>query len=77
MARIAVEPTLTDVKDLLQQNGHEVVSMDNIANAACCVISGQDNNVMGMANTATNASVINAEGKTARQVLDQIQQSLK
>jgi hypothetical protein len=77
MARIAVEPTLTDVKDLLQQNGHEVVSMDNIANAECCVISGQDNNVMGMANTATNASVINAEGKTARQVLDQIQQSLK
>lgn len=77
MAKIAVEDSLTDVKQLLKQNGHEVVSMDNATNCSCCVITGQDNNVMGMANTSTNASVINAEGKTAEQVVDQVLQSIR
>lgn len=77
MARIAVEPSLTDVKQLLQQNGHEVVGMDQATSCSCCVVSGQDVNVMGMANTSTNASVINADGKTASQVVDQVMQSIK
>lgn len=77
MAKIAVEPSLTDVKQLLQEKGHEVVSMDNIANCSCAVITGQDNNVMGMSNTSTNASVINAEGKTAQQIVDQVLQSIR
>ncbi|WP_438444427.1 YkuS family protein [Gorillibacterium sp. sgz5001074] len=77
MAKIAVEPSLTDVKQLLQQNGHEVVGIDQATNCSCCVITGQDINVMGMANTSTNASVINADGKTARQVVDQVLQSIK
>lgn len=77
MARIAVEPSLTDVKQLLQENGHEVVNMDQATNCSCCVVTGQDLNVMGMSNTSTNASVINAEGKTAREIVDQVLQSIK
>lgn len=77
MAKIAVEPSLTDVKQLLQQQGHEVVSMDNMADCSCAVITGQDNNIMGMANTSTKASVINAQGKSAQQIVDQITQAIQ
>lgn len=76
MAKIAVENGLSDVKNALQSGGHEVVSMDNLENCACCVISGQDKNVMGMGNTATKVSVINAQGLTANEVLEQVNSRL-
>lgn len=78
MAKIAVENSLDDVKNALEQNGHEVVSMDsgNLQNCDCCVISGQDKNMMGMSETATQASVINAQGMTADQIVERINQSL-
>lgn len=78
MAKIAVENSLEDVKNALQQNGHEVVSMDsgNLQNCDCCVISGQDQNMMGMSETATQASVINAQGMTADEIVQRVNQSL-
>lgn len=77
MAKIAVEPSLTDVKELLQEKGHEVVGIDQATNCSCCVITGQDVNVMGMANTTTNASVINADGKTAQEIVNQVLQNVR
>lgn len=78
MAKIAVENSLEDVKNALQQNGHEVVSMDsgNLQNCDCCVISGQDQNMMGMSETVTQASVINAQGMTADQIVERVNQSM-
>jgi malonyl CoA-acyl carrier protein transacylase len=72
MTRIAVEDSLTDVKQALQNEGLEVVGMNNASECACCVISGQDKNVMGMANAATQASVINAQGLSANDVVNQV-----
>ncbi|WP_019532622.1 YkuS family protein [Paenibacillus ginsengihumi] len=79
MARIAVENSLQSVKEALQQSGHDVVSMEGggLEGCDCCVISGQDKNVMGMAETATQASVINAQGMTAEEVLQQVNQRLQ
>lgn len=77
MAKIAVEDSLDNVKDVLRANGHQVVSIDNFADSACSVISGQDTNVLGIADTSTKASVINAEGKTADQVLEQVNRVLQ
>jgi predicted transcriptional regulator len=74
MAKVAVENSLGNVKQVLQQNGFEVVSIENASGADCCVISGQDDNVMGISDVATNASVINAEGMTADQVLEEVNQ---
>jgi putative N-acetylmannosamine-6-phosphate epimerase len=76
MARIGVENSLSDVKQALQRNGHDVVSLDasNAAQCDCCVISGQDKDMMGMADIATQASVINAQGMTSDQVLHEINQ---
>jgi len=74
MARVAVENSLGSIKQVLQENGHNVVSMEEFANADCCVISGQDQNMMGMAGAETKGAVINAEGMTAEEVLDQVNQ---
>jgi hypothetical protein len=48
--------------------------MENASGADCCVISGQDDNVMGISEIATKASIINAEGMTADQVLEEVNQ---
>ncbi|MFK3959480.1 YkuS family protein [Guptibacillus hwajinpoensis] len=75
MKRIAVEDTLSDVAQALQAKGYEVVSLkqENDANGCdCCVVSGQDQNVMGMQNASTNGAVINADGMTADQVCQQV-----
>ncbi|MCI3923348.1 YkuS family protein [Paenibacillus sp. TRM 82003] len=78
MAKIAVEDSLNSVKAALQNSGHEVVTMSggNVDGCACCVISGQDKNVMGIADRATSASVINAEGMSTDEIVRRVDQSL-
>jgi hypothetical protein len=79
MAKIAVENTLTNVKQALESSGHQVVGMDlqSIQNCDCCVISGQDKNMLGIAETATKAAVINAQGLSADEVLEQVNQRVQ
>ncbi|NDI37150.1 YkuS family protein [Chengkuizengella sediminis] len=78
MARVAVEDNLSNVKQALQNEGHEVFNLEenNMQNCQCCVITGQDQNMMGIADTQTQASVINADGLTAEEVVNQVNQSL-
>ncbi|SEQ61356.1 YkuS family protein [Piscibacillus halophilus] len=79
MAKVGVEDTLTDVKELLQENGHEVVTLtgDNAAECDCCCISGQDQNVMGMSETTSDASIVNCDGMTAEEVLNEVNEKLQ
>lgn len=74
MTKIAVETSLNNVMDALKNNGYDVVPINesNVSNCECCVISGQDKNVMGIAEVSTKASVINAEGMTADQVVQAV-----
>ncbi len=72
MKRIAVEPALSQVANLLKEKGYQVMGMDQFQNADCVVINGGDDNLMGMQDTLTNAPVIDANGMTAQQVLDHI-----
>ncbi|CDO02390.1 hypothetical protein OPHB3_2727 [Oceanobacillus picturae] len=77
MARIGVEGTLSDVKAALMEMGHEVVDLKSAEDAAycdCCVISGQDKDLMGMADTIISGPVINAQGTNAAAVCDQVNQ---
>ena len=51
MARIGVENSLTDVQQALKQQGHEVVTLNSEQDAQgcdCCVVTGQDSNMMGL-----------------------------
>ncbi|MBD8845934.1 YkuS family protein [Priestia megaterium] len=75
MARIGVEYGLTDVQAALQQLGHEVVQLRNESDAQgcdCCVVTGQDSNVMGISDAVTQGSVITASGLAAEEICQQV-----
>lgn len=81
MTKVAVENSLSSIKQVLQNNGYEVVNLEDGGAAQsndvqCCIISGLDKNVMGMADVTTQASIINADGMTDEQVLQQVQQTV-
>lgn len=65
MARIGVEEALSDVKDALMEMGHEVVDLrseEDAADCDCCIITGQDKDIMGISTISIEGPVINAEG---------------
>lgn len=75
MPRIAVEGNLSNVRKALQNNGFDVVTMDSskdLANCDCCVISGVDQNMMGIEDTFTKVPVINAEGMNEQEIVEQV-----
>ncbi|MFD1038710.1 YkuS family protein [Virgibacillus byunsanensis] len=79
MARIGVEGSLTDVKEALMEMGHEVVDLRSEEDAAycdCCVLSGQDKDVMGMSTTSIAGPVINAHGSNAEDICQMVDQKL-
>ncbi|MDF0725368.1 YkuS family protein [Cytobacillus sp. S13-E01] len=79
MAKVGVEGSLTDVQEALQERGYEVVQLkqENDAKGCdCCVLTGLDSNVMGMADTVTAGSVIEANGLTAEQVCQEVESRL-
>ncbi|MGM8364331.1 YkuS family protein [Virgibacillus sp. W0181] len=79
MANIGVEPTLSSVKTALTEMGHQVVDLNSEKDAAycdCCVISGQDKDMMGAADTVIAGPVINAQGATTEDVCQQVAEKL-
>ncbi|KYG35240.1 YkuS family protein [Alkalihalobacillus trypoxylicola] len=80
MAKIAVEQSLTDVQQELEARGYDVVQLSteqDAKNCDCCVITGQDQNIMGIQNSVISGSVINADGMTAEEVCQQVQSKLE
>ncbi|WP_170008253.1 YkuS family protein [Bacillus fonticola] len=80
MSKIAVEQSLTDIQQALRAKGYDVVELKQESDAKdsdCCVISGQDQNVMGMADATTKASVISARGMTADEVCQQVEEKIR
>lgn len=79
MAKIGVEQSLTDVQQALREKGYDVVELKQESDAmdcTCCVVTGMDLNVMGMQDTMTTGSVIDAHGMTADEVLSQVEKKL-
>lgn len=72
MSKIAVEDSLSSVKQALQSSGYEVTSLNQADGASCVVISGMDQNVMGFADAVTSASVINAHGLTDEEIIQEV-----
>ncbi|RAK23189.1 uncharacterized protein UPF0180 [Anoxybacillus vitaminiphilus] len=80
MAKIGVEQSLTNVQEALKERGHEVVPLRQESDAKgcdCCVVTGQDSNVMGIQNTVTSGSVIEASGLTAEEVCQAVEARLR
>ncbi|MCT4607253.1 MAG: YkuS family protein [Marinisporobacter sp.] len=76
MRKIAVERSLKNVKNYLNTNGYEVTDLESskasLKNFDAIVVSGQNSNLLGMQDTNTRASVINAAGMTPEDVQNQI-----
>jgi len=80
MAKIGVEQSLSDVQQALRDRGHNVIELkqeNDTQGCDCCVVSGLDINVMGMQDTATKASVINADGITAEEVCQAVENRIQ
>lgn len=79
MARIGVEPTLSNVKEALIRMGHEVIdfhSEDDASNCDFAIISGQDQDIMGIADVTMSGSVINAQGSNTSEVCQMVNERL-
>ncbi|TLS37713.1 YkuS family protein [Pseudalkalibacillus caeni] len=80
MPRIGVEESLSDVVQALQDKGYDVVALrqEQDANGCdCCVITGQDQDIMGISDVATKGPVISAQGMTADEICQQVESRLK
>lgn len=80
LKRVGVEGTLSDVKGALQEKGYEVVDLkqeEDLGGCDCCVISGQDKDVMGMATTNYTGAVINAQGMNANDICQQVDSKMQ
>ncbi|MDI6707187.1 MAG: YkuS family protein [Bacillota bacterium] len=75
--KIGVEDTLGQVKQYLTEKGYEVKSLrDNPKSYDAIVVSGQDEDFMGIQDTMTKVPVIDARGLTSEQVYDRLKMSL-
>ena len=69
-----------NVQQALREKGHDVVELkqeSDAQNCDCCVVTGLDSNVMGMQDTFTKGSVIDANGMSADEVCQQVESRLQ
>lgn len=83
--KIGIEKSLNNIKDELEQNNMQAVVMNNSKQGSqrdlkkydAIVSSGQDSNFLGMQDTNTKTPVINATGKTAEEVYNEVKDRLE
>lgn len=75
---IAVEDHLGVVAEALRDRGYTVMSFreGRLDEAEAVVVSGQEDNVMGIQTRRTGAPVINAEGKTTAEIVRDLEARL-
>ncbi|MFC7440856.1 YkuS family protein [Laceyella putida] len=79
MKRVAVEATLSPIREYLSRQGYQVENLNasaaqtNQGNYAAIILSGQDENVGGMQDVVQQCPVINAHGMTPEQVHERLQ----
>lgn len=73
---IAVEDNLTPVRDFLAAQGCRIIAVERVKDTRvdAVVISGADQNLMGMEDIDTKAPVIDARGLSPQDVWIEIQQ---
>ncbi|GIN21300.1 YkuS family protein [Siminovitchia fordii] len=77
--RIGVEEGLTNVSQALQEKGYQVISLSgtsDLNNVDCCVVTGMDSNIMGIETTSTQVPVIEANGLSADEICQKVDQKL-
>ncbi|MBS4173113.1 YkuS family protein [Bacillus sp. FJAT-49736] len=80
MAKIGVEQSLSNVSQVLREKGYEVVELKNEQDAKgcdCCVVTGGDENVMGIQTVVIQGSVIDARGLSADEVCREVESRIQ
>lgn len=85
MKSIGIQKELSTVRDYLKDNGYSVYEVDttNITSNTtlqsfdALVVSGVNDNIMGIDKTESRIPVINADGLTPVDVKDQLDRSLR
>ncbi|WP_291568673.1 MULTISPECIES: YkuS family protein [unclassified Clostridium] len=85
MKKVAVQKGLNPVKSYLNQEGYTVREFDrNKKNTEsflnkfdAVIVTGEEENMMGMQNASISAPIINADGMTPQQVKDQLENQFK
>ncbi|WP_105619951.1 YkuS family protein [Vallitalea okinawensis] len=80
MKHVAIQKDLTPIKSYLEDKGYDVREFDGNAQNAideygevdAIVVTGMDNNTLGMQDTACRASIIDATGKDPQQVEEEL-----
>ena len=75
--RVAVEEQLSPVKAYLQNNGFEVVPLGSDSQVDAVVVSGQNENILGISDVTIPVPVINAEGLSPEEVYQQVKNRSK
>lgn len=81
MKKVAVQKGLSPVKSYLENSGYSVKEFDNRKKTAdnylnkfdAVVVTGESENIMGIEDATTNASIINADGMTPEDVKNEIE----
>ena len=71
-----VEDGLSQIEAALRQEGYEVVDPEDGSNVDAMVITGMDENLMGITDTLTTGVVIDASGLDANEVLNELERRL-
>ncbi|WP_067934741.1 YkuS family protein [Alicyclobacillus kakegawensis] len=82
MKTVAVEQGLGNVKDYFEAQGCQVVELDHAAvsapaGASVMVVTGGDNNLMGMQDIVADVPVVSAEGLSPEEVYRRVQNYLQ
>ncbi|MEG0775419.1 YkuS family protein [Clostridium sp.] len=83
MKKVAVQKGLNPVKSYLHQEGYNVREFDatkkNVSNYLnkfdAVILTGESSNVMGVQNTSSSSTFINADGLTPRDIKDQLEKN--
>ncbi|MCM1992023.1 YkuS family protein [Oceanirhabdus seepicola] len=84
MKKVAVQKGLGPIKNHLENEGFKVKEFDNRKKSAknyldkfdAVVITGESKDVMGIEDTLTNASIINADGMSAEDVKNELDREM-
>jgi len=76
MKKVAVEPGLKNLHEVIQESGYQVVDPRKEKQADAFVVSGVKNNLMGMQDTDTKAPVINASGRTPEEIVSSLREKI-
>lgn len=76
--KVAVESGLSHIEETLKDEGYDVVDADEFGpNVDAFVITGLDEDLMGISSTLTDGIVIDASGKDPEEVVYELERNLR